>query len=104
MIYPTETSLRVKRGKLLLEYRPTLHFIKGLKNVGVGAFWVIYQKRAIALDSLRDDLIFGYHLNLSHSASVRQFWTMHHTFYWSNMETISQFVKASGIFKSAKLH
>lgn len=39
LIYPTETSLRVKRWKLLLsEYRLTLHYIKGEKNVGVDAF------------------------------------------------------------------
>jgi hypothetical protein len=39
LIYPTETSLRVKRWKLLLaEYRLTLQYIKGVKNVGADAF------------------------------------------------------------------
>ncbi|KAJ0408806.1 hypothetical protein P43SY_000702 [Pythium insidiosum] len=39
LIYPTETSLRVKRWKLLLaEYRLTLHYIKGEANVGADAF------------------------------------------------------------------
>uniref|UniRef100_A0AAV1U4K5 RNA-directed DNA polymerase n=1 Tax=Peronospora matthiolae TaxID=2874970 RepID=A0AAV1U4K5_9STRA len=39
LIYPTETSLRVKRWKLLLaEYRLSMHYIKGTKNVGADAF------------------------------------------------------------------
>jgi cleavage and polyadenylation specificity factor subunit 1 len=39
LIYPTETSLRVKRWKLLLaEYRLTLHYIQGARNVGADAF------------------------------------------------------------------
>ena len=43
IIYPNETSLRVKRWKLLLsEYRLSLHFIKGIKKVGADAF---YQMR-----------------------------------------------------------
>uniref|UniRef100_A0AAV1T3M6 Reverse transcriptase RNase H-like domain-containing protein n=1 Tax=Peronospora matthiolae TaxID=2874970 RepID=A0AAV1T3M6_9STRA len=39
LIYPTENSLRVKRWKLLLsEYRLSMHYIKGAKNVGADAF------------------------------------------------------------------
>ena len=39
LIYPTETSLRVKRWKLLLsENRLSMHYIKGDKNVGVDAY------------------------------------------------------------------
>ncbi|KAG6611400.1 Pol Polyprotein [Phytophthora cinnamomi] len=39
LIYPTETSLRVKRWKLLLsEYHLTMRYIKGEKNVGADAF------------------------------------------------------------------
>ncbi|GMF14413.1 unnamed protein product [Phytophthora fragariaefolia] len=39
LIYPTETSLRVKRWKLLLsEYRLTMRYIKGEKNIGADAF------------------------------------------------------------------
>ncbi|GMF42177.1 unnamed protein product [Phytophthora fragariaefolia] len=39
MIYPTETSLRVKRWKLLLsEYRLSIQYIKGVKNIGADAF------------------------------------------------------------------
>ncbi|OWZ03089.1 Pol Polyprotein [Phytophthora megakarya] len=39
LIYPTETNLRVKRWKLLLsEYRLTMSYIKGEKNVGADAF------------------------------------------------------------------
>ena len=39
LIYPTETSLHVKRWKLLLtEYIIFIHYIKGTKNVGANAF------------------------------------------------------------------
>ena len=39
LIYTTETSLRVKRCKLLLaEYRLSMHYIKGTENVGADAF------------------------------------------------------------------
>ena len=39
LIYPNETSLRVKRWKLLLfEYRLSLHCIKCIKNFGADAF------------------------------------------------------------------
>ncbi|OWZ22221.1 Pol Polyprotein [Phytophthora megakarya] len=39
LIYPTATNLRVKRWKLLLsEYRLSLHYIEGVKNVGADAF------------------------------------------------------------------
>ncbi|GMF30837.1 unnamed protein product [Phytophthora fragariaefolia] len=39
LIYPTENSLRVKRWKLLLsEYRLTIEYIKGEKNIGADAF------------------------------------------------------------------
>ena len=39
LIYPTETILRVKRWKLhLSEYRLSMHYIKGAKNVGADAF------------------------------------------------------------------
>uniref|UniRef100_A0AAV1TBR0 Reverse transcriptase domain-containing protein n=1 Tax=Peronospora matthiolae TaxID=2874970 RepID=A0AAV1TBR0_9STRA len=39
LIYPTEPSLRGKRWKLLLsEYRLSMHYIKGAKNVGADAF------------------------------------------------------------------
>ncbi|POM80849.1 Retrovirus Polyprotein [Phytophthora palmivora] len=39
LIYPTETSLRIKRWKLLLsEYRLSLRYIKGAKNIGADAF------------------------------------------------------------------
>ncbi|CAI5741061.1 unnamed protein product [Peronospora destructor] len=39
LIYPTETSLRVKRWKLLLaEYQLTMKYIKGEKNVGADSF------------------------------------------------------------------
>lgn len=174
LIFPTETSLRVKRWKLLLsEYRMTMHYIKGVKNVGADAFsrmrfaigndaalvdeiyatnertecvmdgpvirehqeaddmvqkikaaclagtnnpdyqlirllgctLVAYQKRVIAPDSLRDDMIAWYHQNLGHPAGERQFKTMRHTFYWPNMETsIVKFVKKCTTCKRAKLH
>ncbi|KAK1938814.1 hypothetical protein P3T76_008889 [Phytophthora citrophthora] len=39
LIYLTELSLRVKRWKLMLsEYRLSLRYIEGVKNVGVNAF------------------------------------------------------------------
>ena len=39
LIYPNETSLRVKRWKLLLsEYRLTMNYIRGEKNIGDDAF------------------------------------------------------------------
>ncbi|GMF57006.1 unnamed protein product [Phytophthora fragariaefolia] len=39
LLYPRETSLRVKRWKLLLEeYRLELHYIAGSQNVGADAF------------------------------------------------------------------
>ncbi|OWY98511.1 Pol Polyprotein [Phytophthora megakarya] len=39
LIYPTENNLRVKRWKFLLsEYRRSLHYIQGAKNIGEDAF------------------------------------------------------------------
>ena len=39
LIYPTETSLQVKRWNLLLSmYRLSMYYIKGTKNVGADAF------------------------------------------------------------------
>ena len=39
LIYPNETSLRVKRYKLILcEYRLTMTYIKGERKIGADAF------------------------------------------------------------------
>lgn len=170
LIYPTETSLRIKRWKLLLSaYRLSLHYIKGVKNVGADAFSrmrvatneskslheAIYaarnesecvrhgpvirqhqdadkmfqkiktaclacsnsydyqletvpwlpQKRVLAPESLRNDLIAWYHHNLGHSASERQFKSMRHTFYWPRMgSTIAMRIRKCVVCERAKLH
>ena len=74
-------------------------------QVLLGCTMVGDKHRVIVPDSLRDDLIDWYHINIGHPASHRQHKTMQSTFYWPHMETtIDKFVRKCIKCKRSKLH
>jgi trans-aconitate methyltransferase len=57
LLYPTETSLRVKRWKLLLEeYQPEMYYIKGEKNIGADSFSRLPRNPSSEESTVEDEL------------------------------------------------
>ncbi|POM60986.1 Pol protein [Phytophthora palmivora] len=59
LIYPTETSLRIKRWKLLLaEYRLTCQYIQGKANIGADAFSRMELERELKNLDVEDETLY----------------------------------------------